>query len=156
MRFPGTWRRWLLVASLGLNLVALGIIAGAWIKGPPPAPPPMGPALWRYARDLPEPYRHDLARALRDSEKDWSGPRAAFRGQQQAMAAALTAQPFDPAAVKAVISGQIELARRLGTRASDLLVAQIVRMSEAERAAYAAALTRPRRGGGPQGERRDD
>ena len=31
--------RWLLVASLGLNLVAAGVIGGAIIKGPPPPDP---------------------------------------------------------------------------------------------------------------------
>ena len=66
---PGRRRRWMtwaLVASLGLNLLGLGLIGGAWLKGPPPGPMP-GVALWRYARAMPDPYRHDLGRALRDS-----------------------------------------------------------------------------------------
>ena len=87
------WLKWALVASLGLNLVFAGLVAGAVFRGPPP--PPM-PGLWHYARALPEPYRRDLGRALRDSRDDWIGPREALRAQQAAMAAALTAEPFEP------------------------------------------------------------
>ncbi len=134
-----SWMKWALVASLGLNLAGLGVIGGALLKGPPPGPIP-GVALWHYARDLPDPYRHDLGRALRESRHDWIGAREALQGQQAAMAAALTAEPFDPAAVEAVLQQQTRVTDDLATRGTGLLMAQIARMSPAERAAYAAAL----------------
>ena len=139
------WMRWALVASLGLNLAAVGLIGGALVKGPPPGPLP-GVAPWHYARALPDPYRRDLGRALRASRRDWIGPREALRGQREALVAALTAEPFDPAALAAVLTEESRLTGDLSARGSALLVAQIERMSPDERARYAAALTEGRRG----------
>jgi uncharacterized membrane protein len=135
---PGRPRlKWALLASLGLNLVFVGLLAGAVFRGPPP--PPM-PGLWHYARALPEPYRRDLGRALRESRPDWAGPREALRAQQEAMAAALTAEPFDPAAVGEILTQRTRVSDELATRGAEMLVAQITRMSPAERTAYAEAL----------------
>jgi uncharacterized membrane protein len=137
--------KWALVASLGLNLAVIGLVAGALIKGPPPAPWP-GIALWHYARALPDPYRHDLGRALRDNRREWMPPREALRGQRSALAAALTAQPFAPEAVAGVLTREAQLTGELSRRGAGLLLAQIERMSPAERAAYATALAEePRR-----------
>jgi uncharacterized membrane protein len=139
------WRTWALVASLGLNLVFVGLVAGALWKGPPPPP---APGIGQYARALPDPFRHDLGRAMRDSRPDWSGMREARRGRRAAFAAALTAEPFDPAAVAAMLDEDRRLTGELAARGSRLLVEQIERMSPEERAAYAAALTEDRRGRG--------
>ena len=146
---PGRPRlKWALVASLGLNLVFVGLFAAAVFRGPPP--PPM-PGLWHYARALPEPYRRDLGRALRESRRDWIGPRDALRAQQAAMAAALTAEPFDPDRRRAGPGERDEAHRRLSRPAArEILVAEIARMSPADRAAYAEALTADRdHGRGP-------
>jgi uncharacterized membrane protein len=129
--------KWALVASLGLNLVFVGLFAAAVFRGPPPPP---APGLWHYARTLPDPYRRDLGRALRDSRHDWSGPRDALRGQRQAMSDALTSEPFDPARVAAVLGEESKLLGELSARGRELLLAEIARMSPADRAAYAAAL----------------
>ncbi len=143
------WLRWVLPVSLGLNLVAAGVIGGALIKGPPPPAPIPGPALWRYARALPDPYRHDLGQALRASRGDWAGPREALRGQQAALAAALTAEPFDRKAVEAVLTRQTQVTDALAGRGVGLLIEQVDRMDPAERAAYAEALLSDR-GPGPR------
>ena len=143
------WRRWALPVSLALNLAAAGVIGGALIKGPPPPAPVPGPALWRYARALPEPYRRDLGQALRASRGDWIGPREALRGQQAALAAALTADPFDPKAIAAVLQQQTQVTEDLSGRGINLLLDQIARMTPDERQAYAAAL-RADRGPGPR------
>ena len=143
---PGRPRlKWALVASLGLNLVFVGLFAAALFRGPPP--PPM-PGLWHYARALPEPYRRDLGRALRESRRDWIGPRDALRAQQAAMAAALAAEPFDPAAVARGAGERDEASRRPLRPRRRALVAEIARMSPADRAAYAEALAADR-GHGP-------
>lgn len=140
--------RWLLVASLGLNLVAAGVIGGAIIKGPPPPDPGPGPALWHFARSLPDPYRHDLGEALRATRKDWIGPREAMEGVSRQLAAALEADPYDPEAVRQLFQQQTEIASRLSLRGSDLLMAQIDRMTPVDRAAYAERLRVQR---GPKG-----
>ena len=119
---PGRPRlKWALVASLGLNLVFAGLSAAALFRGPPP--PPM-PGLWHYARALPDPYRRDLGRALRQHRHDWIGPREALRGKGAAMSAALTAEPFDPAAVAAVLASETKLIGDLSARVKEILGAQ--------------------------------
>lgn len=137
------WRDWLLVASLGLNLAVLGLVAGAAYRGPPERPI-VGPALWGYARALPEPYRHDLGQELRQSRQDWAPMRDALRGQREALAAALTADPYDPARVSALLERELQLAAELGSRGVVMLVGQIERMGAAERAAFAERLRQPR------------
>jgi uncharacterized membrane protein len=137
-----SWLTWALVASLGLNLAFLGLIAGAFLHGPPRMM--AGPALWHYARALPEPYRRDLGRELRASRGDWSGPRDALRAQRAALAEALTADPFDPAAVTAVLVREGRLTDELAERGTRMLVSQIARMMPEERAAYAATILEDR------------
>lgn len=149
------WTRWALVASLGLNLVAVGIIGGAILKGPPPPDPGPGPALWPFARALPDPYRHDLGQSLRATRQEWIGPREAMESLSRRMAAALRAEPFDPAAVHALLAEQIDVANRLGQQGIDLLMAQIDRMSPEDRAAYAAALIERRGHHRPPGRSRE-
>ena len=145
-----SWIKWALVASLGLNLAAAGVIGGALLKGPPPPAP--GFALWHYARALPEPYRRDLGRALRENRDAWAGPREALRGEQAAVATALAAEPFQPQSVSEALGRQTAITDELAQRGAELLVEQIGRMSPEERATYAEAL-RADRGPGP-GHRR--
>ncbi|TPE50244.1 periplasmic heavy metal sensor [Amaricoccus solimangrovi] len=144
---PRPWR-WAFIGSLCLNLALAGLIAGALLKGPPSTPPP---GLWGYGRALPEPYRHDLSQALRDSRRDWMGPREELRGQRRALAEALTAKPYDPAAVEEVVTREPRLMDALAQRGSRLLLDQIGRMSPEDRAAFAEALRRK-----PKGPDRDE
>ncbi|PZQ51435.1 MAG: hypothetical protein DI556_04530 [Rhodovulum sulfidophilum] len=134
--------RWVLIGSLCLNLALGGVIAGAFLKRPGPPPP----GLWNYGRALPEPYRDDLVRALRDSRRDWIGPREALRGQRAALAEALVAQPYDPVAVAEVITREPRLMDSLAQRGSQLLLDQISRMTPEDRAAFAEALRRTDKG----------
>ncbi len=143
------WMTWALVGSVGLNLCFAGLIIGAILKGPPPPAPP--PGLWQYARALPDPYRRDLGRAIRDSRDSWIGPREALRGQRAALAAALTADPFDAAAAQQVLDGAGQFIEDLSARGTGLLMQQIARMTPEDRAAFAKALLedRPRDHDGP-------
>lgn len=143
-RPPRPWRRWLLLASLGLNLAFVGLVAGAVLRGPPEALAG-GPALWSYARALPEPFRDDLRAAMHASRQDWSGPRDRLRHQRAALAEALVAEPFDAARVADVLGQELALSSDLADRGTEMLLAQIARMTPDERAAYAAALRRERR-----------
>jgi uncharacterized membrane protein len=140
-----SWLRWALVASLGLNLVFVGLLAGAWFKGPP-APPV--PGIGQYVRALPEASRRDLGERLRGSRSDWSGMREAWHARREALAAALTAEPFDPGAVAALLEEDRALAGDLAGRGTSLLLAEIEAMSPEQRAAYAAALEEGQRGRG--------
>jgi uncharacterized membrane protein len=133
------WQTWLLIASLGLNLAVVGLVAGAFLKGPLRRPP-AGIGLIQYTRALPAPYRSELHQKLRETRPDWRDTREALRGQRAALADALTAEPFDPAAITGVLGHEAELSDTLAERGTQMLVEQILRMSAAERADYAKAL----------------
>lgn len=135
------WYIWALVASLGLNLAFAGLIAGVWFKGPPPLPPMAG--FWHYARALPEPYARALGRAFREDGGGPHGPREQAHADRDALAAALTAAPYDPAAVRALLLTQAARVNDVVTRGETLLLEQIDRMSAEDRAAYAKALRNP-------------
>ena len=138
------WQTWFLIVSLGFNLAVLGLVAGVFLKGPF-GRPPTGFGLIQYTRALPAPYRGDLHRKLRETRPDWRGTREALRGQRAALAGALTAEPFDPAVITDVLGHETELSDTLAERGTQMLVEQILRMSAAERAAYAKALRRSHR-----------
>lgn len=140
------WMKWALVGSVCLNLAFAGLVAGALLKGPPPAPWP-GIALLQYARALPDPYRDALGHALRDRSGDWKRPREALRGQREALALALEADPYRPEAVAELFARETALTNDLSQRGTTLLLEQIGRMSPADRAAYAAGLREPPRHG---------
>jgi uncharacterized membrane protein len=140
---PRRWRDWLLIASLGVNLAILGLAAGAILRGPSERMA-AGPGLWHYARALPDPYRRDLGQELRTSRRDWAPSRDALRGQREALAQALTADPYDPARVAGIIGEELRLAADLGDRGAGLLLGQIERMSPSDRAAFADRLRQER------------
>lgn len=139
------WLKWGLVASLAVNLGFAGMVAGALIMGPPHGRPP-GVALLHYARALPEPYQDDLRRQMRAHRGEWAETREALRGQRAALTAALTAEPYAPETVAAILEREVRLSGELSARGAALLLAQIARMSPEERAAYAAALREDRHG----------
>ncbi len=150
------WRTWLLIVSLGLNLAVVGMVAGIILRGPPDRAM-SGPALWSYARALPEPYRDDLRRALRESRGDWAPSRDALRNQRQALASALVAEPYDPGRVTGLLEEELLLGADLGRRSMTLLAAQIARMSPGDRAAFAERLREPPASGHPgRGTRRPE
>jgi uncharacterized membrane protein len=140
---PRPWRRWLLYASLGLNLAFVGLVAGAIMRGPPEVSPP-GPALWHYARALPAEQRRDLRQALRASRPEWIEAREALGAQRAAFAAALTAEPFDPDTVAQILAEEARLSGGLADRGTRLLLDRIAQMDSDERAAYADAILRER------------
>ncbi len=61
------------------------------------------------------------------------------------MAEALTAEPFDAEAVRAILEREDALTNDLASRGARLLMDQIGRMSAEDRAAYAAALRETKR-----------
>ena len=114
---PGTGRRMGLtfwkracLASLAVNVLVLGVIGGALLKGPPPPPGgkdrirdlsfgPFAGALEQADRDalrLDFMARSDGGQSLRDG----------LRRDMEAVLHALRATPFDPAALEAALAAQ--------------------------------------------------
>lgn len=148
------WTRIALLVSLGFNLAFFGLFAGLAFKGPPGPGGGMDPGMRFYGAALPEPYRADLGRSLRASRDEWAPPRQRLHDLRGNLAAALTAEPYDPAAVAAVVESGPETMASLGRRGAGLLLEQIGRMDAATRAEYARRLLEAPGGRGPAAGRR--
>lgn len=140
-------RNWLLFGSLALNLLVAGLAVGAWVKGPPGM---------RDGRDLgfgifDEAFRPEDRMALRDAVRERAGDLKAARGQMAqdltAVAAALRAEPFDPAALQAALATQQEhLTARLRI-GSEVIGDYLSGLGPEDRAAFAERLeARAKRG----------
>lgn len=141
-RAPGRWARILLVASLALNLLIVGAVAGAmlsggkWRAGPPGAEAVIGPLTRALDAEDRRAIGREIRRAWRDGELLRGRHDEAFEG----LIADLTATPFDPAAVEArlaAIRGVIQERLSLGQA---LLIERLTAMDPAGRAAYADRL----------------
>lgn len=92
------WTRHVLIASLALNLFLAGVV-GVWalrpvFRGPPP-PPEVGGMMDRMASRVPEADRPILRQAFGKHREDMARLFREARQSQQAVRAALRAEPFD-------------------------------------------------------------
>lgn len=133
--------RYLLIASLGVNLLVLGVVVGDHLSGPMGRRPPsvelsMGP----FARALAPQDRREIARALGD-RADLREMRRTERAADLAqLAAALRAEPFDRDAVAAVMERQRAKVRELETAVEAAMLDRLAAMSTDERMGFADRL----------------
>ena len=119
---PGRKMRWVLVASLGLNLLILGIVAGGWIdrSRAPDRRMPREVAFGPFTEALDSADRRALRGAFLDQSDKLREMRTTARDDTARLIAALRADPYDPAATEAAFSGlrsgtmsRMELGERL-------------------------------------------
>lgn len=141
---PGRrWLRWALIASLAVNLIFVGLIAGAAYRhaGGPGAVAVAnghGPRSYAtpYVRALPRDVRRALFRDMRQGDRGIPD-RAGRRAMYNEVLAALRAEPFDADAVAGLVRRQGQVALDLQTAAEGAWLAQVGQMTVPERAAYA-------------------
>ena len=140
--FP--WGRIVLFASLALNLLVVGLVAGALLRhdrqdGHPPLRDlgygPFGAAM--SPADM-----HELGRRMSDHAGDLRSNREELRRQFAEMLAALRAQPFDAGALVALVEQQKTKLAERQVIGQALLLERITAMSDDERAAFADRLER--------------
>ncbi|MGK7652105.1 periplasmic heavy metal sensor [Roseovarius sp. B08] len=134
------WMRWLLVASLALNLLVVGVVAGYAIKGGPDGRKGPPGSMGAMHRALSDAERDDLKSRMIREFRDRKDERTAVRREMDALVVLLRAEPFDTAAatermaqVRALFGGRV-------ASAQDLLIAYWSEMSLEDRAAYADRL----------------
>lgn len=135
--------RVVLIVSLAFNLLILGVVAGGVLDGRRPGG--MGGAdltLGAYARALDPADRRAIGRDLHDRMQ--SRPvRGAERAQAMAdFLAAISADPFDPAAVEQLFEDQRDRATGAMRLGQEALLARVEAMTPADRAAFAERLAR--------------
>lgn len=140
---PSRRWRWLLGASLALNLLFVGLVAGAVLRGGPPHGVGKHMSELRgfgapYLRELPRAERRTLFRALRQG--GYLPDRTARRAAYDAMVGALRLQPFEPTRAEQVLRQYSDTLMRAQGAAQAEWLRLVTGMSDAERAAYADRL----------------
>ncbi len=140
---PRRWLRWLLVASLALNLLLLGAAAGQMLRARFGAAHPVvlrdlsfGP----YTEAMSPADRAALRRAFADRAPPLREVWRAQRDEQAAIIAALRAEPFDPAALAAILETQAGRSMARLRTGQTVLLERIAAMGAADRAAFADRL----------------
>jgi uncharacterized membrane protein len=130
------WVRILLIASLSLNLLVVGVVAGAWFRYGGHGPGLVRPAATGsvYYREMHPEIRTEMRGELRRVLKGVAYDRAAVSGQ---MAAAIRADPFDPDRLNALFDKQAEATGVRQSAMRDIWVARLSEMNADDRAAYA-------------------
>jgi uncharacterized membrane protein len=130
--------RIVLVLSLALNLAVIGVAAGSALRfgGVGAMHPPARGMVGALLHEMPRSDRRQM-RDLARSRSDRADPR---RDEMAAMAAALRAVPFDPAAVTELIGRHVERRAMFQTEMLAGWLDRVAAMSDSERAAYVDRL----------------
>lgn len=138
----GRGMRWLLIASLALNLLVVGIVVGAMFGGPGRDHRAGQPrdAVAPYTRALAPRDRRALRRELRQSLFDRRPSSDALAAPYMQVVALLRAAPFDADALRTALTAQSAQAQARLTAGREVLLAHISAMTDAERRAYSDRL----------------
>ncbi|MFW2588041.1 periplasmic heavy metal sensor [Sagittula sp. SSi028] len=138
--------RWALIASLAVNFVVIGAVAGfVWMGPPEPQGRPGGadPSL-PYTRALSEPQRDALGEELRGGvyrdRKVMRDVRNRVLEDYRAALDLLRSDPFDPVAFEQLLAEQAAHSAEVRLRGQGLLADYVARMSPDDRARYADRL----------------
>lgn len=136
----GRWMRLALIVSVALNLAVAGVVAGALWHGGPPMRPPRDMGFGPFGEALSEADRRALRRAFHEKGPDMRAERQAMRDDMATLAAALRAEPLDPAALEAAFDGMSARMRGMLSLGETLIYEHAVALSPAERSALADRL----------------
>lgn len=133
--------RWLLLASIGLNLAFVGAAGAVAIRYTSPVPlrpvarldSSMAGRIDRIASRLPPDDAEIIKSELRADSVSVAVVQADLRLSQDAVRKSLRARPFDPAAMQAAMSENRIARQRADGLLHDVIVAAATKMSEAGR-----------------------
>jgi uncharacterized membrane protein len=139
------WVRVILFASLALNLVVAGIVAGViWRHVAGPAGDDRGPRIDKMSIAYIRALDREDKRAIRDELRGRSPGRAALRAQMRdsfsAILDSLRADSFDRDALAAQMRAQFAIGADQRRRVRSLVLDRIAMMSLTDRRAFAARL----------------
>lgn len=136
--------RIVLLGSLALNLLVVGLVAGALLRGgpfrdgSPHGREPVTPYTSAFAEDQRRDLRRALGRAFRqDHDK---APASDLVDSYQEALQLLRSEPFDSAAMSAILRRQAELTDKRRRAGEGILADYIAGLSAEERRAYADRL----------------
>lgn len=139
--------RWLLVASLALNLLIIGGLAGLWMKGPPHGRPHWGASptafgLMRFTRDLPPERREAVRGHLKDARTSLRALRSELRDARRNAVEALRTPDYSTDKLAAAMAAVADVDNRMRAAGTEALMKGIAELTPEERAKLADAWTR--------------
>lgn len=136
------WMRVALILSLTLNLLVLGVIGGAALRfwRNPPRPPIAEVGFGPYTEALDPADRRALRDAFVSKMPGLRDLRRESREDVRELVAVLRADPWDPAAARAVLAGRADRTRERLELGQALFLDRLDTMSPADRQALAARL----------------
>ncbi len=138
------WVRPLLIASLALNLAVIGAVAGFALiggHGGRDGRAPGGPEGMPYFRALGDAERKEMRAALRRDFREHRGSRGQVTEDYRAALDALRAEPFERAALLAVLERQGARGRARFLAGQRVMVDFVAEMTPEDRASYADRLS---------------
>ena len=144
--------RWVLFASLALNLLVLGLLVGALLDGGPGrGPRPIEMALGPIVRALDEEDRNAILGSLRQ-RPDLHPPRREERAAALAeIVESIRAEPFDPERAGQALAAQSGRVAELQAAVQDALLARLQAMTSDQRQGFASGLEEELRKDRPRG-----
>ncbi|QHQ33985.1 periplasmic heavy metal sensor [Algicella marina] len=132
--------RILLIVSLSLNLLFIGLIAGAIWRGPPPRLAGPSGEFRVIEHSLPEPARKILREAFRERRSAFRDRMREVEANRAELITLLRAETLDTAAVGALFDRQQAFWMTVSSEAQVIMLETIEGMSAEERAEFAANL----------------
>lgn len=131
--------RVVLFASLAVNLIVVGLAAGAIFgnKKGGDKPPRDADFMGAYTRALPDQDRRAIGRAIRDHHRKSGINREAARAEFQMMLEMIRATPFDAEGMENRLSAQAKTAFDRREAAQEIWLERVKAMTDAERQDYA-------------------
>jgi uncharacterized membrane protein len=129
-----------LALSLALNLVIAGVVAGAMLRDGPPKGGGRDFGLGPLSESLSREDRKALRQAFLERHPDIREDRREMQADFDALAAALRAEPFDPAAVDAALAAIAARNQSLLDSGRALVAERLKAMTAEDRAAFAERL----------------
>ncbi|MEO6608239.1 MAG: periplasmic heavy metal sensor, partial [Aestuariivirga sp.] len=126
------WWTVLLVASLGINLLIAGVVAGRAFNGPPGgiAPQGFGQLVPRkFFDDLPRQRRDELMGVIRDNRDEFKAMRQQAQATALKLADVLEDPNYDPEKAKAVIADFTTGANSLASRGGAVSLALLGKLT---------------------------
>lgn len=139
------WVRIALIASLALNLLIAGLVAGAMFRGPGGGhmrEMADGDGFRALAWAMPNEHRRSLGRELFERRAEFGATRDQMNAAREALAKALIAEPFDLKSVEAAFANQKLILNEIADEGYKAVVARIGQMSAENRAEYAENLNK--------------
>jgi len=148
-KIRGIWLRVVLFASLAINLLIVGMVAGVLLRGgPAPRAHPRADVPFfdlgngPIGRALSNDSRQQIGRGMSAREPALRANRAEIRAQYGELIRALRQDPFDPELVDRIISAQQRKLLARQNIGKNLLVGHVAEMTADQRAVYANRLER--------------